>query len=91
MTNYFLSEDAIKAKIADTKYINVEGTTMTICVIILENGYAVTGESSCIDPAKFNPEIGMKIAYSNAFDKLWGVLGYEVKQRWYEETQTKAE
>lgn len=91
MTQFFLSEDKMRNEIADVRYLNVEDTTLSICVIILKNGYTVTGESSCIDPAKFNAEIGKKIAYENAFNKLWGILGYVEKQRWFTETQTKQE
>lgn len=89
MTQYFLSEDQMRDEIADVRYMNVEDTTLTICVIILKNGYTVTGESSCIDPSKFNAEIGKKIAYDNAFNKLWGILGYVKKQQWFTETQVK--
>lgn len=51
----------------------------------MRNGYTVTGESSCIDPNIFDQSIGETIAYENAFDKLWAILGYNEKQRWYEE------
>ena len=55
-------------------------------MLTLRNGYTVTGESGCIDPAIFDRSIGETIAYENAFDKLWAILGYNEKQRWYEET-----
>src|SRR5574337_850081 len=35
---------------------------LTFCVLILRNGFTVTGESACVSPENFNAEIGRKIA-----------------------------
>lgn len=86
MAKYGLSKEKLEGEIANVEYQRV-GATVTICVITLVNGYTVTGESGCIDPSIFNEAMGKEIAYANAFDKLWGILGYAEKQRWYEETQ----
>lgn len=86
MSKYGLTKEKIESHIANVEYIRF-GKTGTLCVITLCNGYTVTGESGCIDPEIFNEEIGKGIAYDNAFEKLWGILGYVEKQRWYEETQ----
>lgn len=86
MSKYGLNKEKLESEIADVGYQRV-GATLTICVITLVNGYTVTGESGCIDPSIFNEARGKEIAYANAFDKLWGILGYAEKQRWYEETQ----
>lgn len=50
--------------------------TLTICVLTLENGFTVTGESACVDPRNFNAEMGQKIAYDMAFNKIWSLEGY---------------
>lgn len=85
MSNYKLTVEMIEAEIKKVQYHNVPDTTLTICTIILQNGYTVTGESSCIDPNLYIADIGKKTAYAKAFNKLWEILGYPVKQRWYEE------
>ena len=85
MAYYGLTPDFLAAQISDVT-CNSFGETGLQCVITLRNGYTVTGESSCIDPAIFDRSIGETIAYENAFDKLWAILGYNEKQRWYEET-----
>lgn len=61
------------------------GTTMTICVMVLQNGYVVTGESASASPENFDPEIGQKIARDKARDKIWVLEGYLLRQRLYEE------
>lgn len=54
---------------------------LTICVIVLKNGFTVTGESACASPENFDAEIGRKIARQNAVQKIWPLMGYELKQR----------
>jgi len=54
---------------------------LTICVLILGNGFTVTGESACASPENFDAELGRKIARQNAVAKIWPLMGYELKQR----------
>jgi len=54
---------------------------LTMCVIKLENGFTVTGESACASPENFNAEIGAKIARDNAKQKIWPLEGYLLKAR----------
>jgi hypothetical protein len=56
-------------------------STTTVCQITLKNGYTLVGTSACVDPANFNQAIGEKIAYDNAFEKLWDLEGYLLKER----------
>lgn len=54
---------------------------LTFCVLVLKNGFTVTGESACASPENFNAEIGRKIARANAVQKIWPLEGYLLKQR----------
>ena len=74
-------------KIAKTEYFVIPDTTVTICNITMKNGFSVRGESACVDPTNFNIAIGEKYAYENAFDKIWQLEGYLLKQRMYEESK----
>ncbi|MFM5873915.1 Gp49 family protein [Aeromonas veronii] len=58
---------------------------LTFCVLTLENGFTVTGESACASPENFDAEIGRKIARDNAVNKVWMLEGYLLKQRLHEE------
>lgn len=72
--------DGVHENIKDTQFIVVPGSQLTICVLTLQNGYTVTGESACADPAMFNKEIGEKISKDNAIKKIWPLMGYAQKQ-----------
>ena len=43
---------------------------LTFCVLVLRNGFTVTGESACASPENFNAEIGRQIARQNAVAKI---------------------
>lgn len=60
---------------------------LTICVLDLANGFTVTGESACASPENYNREIGEKIAFDNARNKIWPLEGYLLRQRLYEVAQ----
>ncbi len=54
---------------------------LTFCVLILQNGYTVTGQSACASPSNFDPEVGRIIARRNAVDQIWPLLGYELRTK----------
>lgn len=54
---------------------------LTFCVLVLRNGFTVTGESACASPENFNAEIGRKIARENAVNKMWPLMGYELRSK----------
>lgn len=54
---------------------------LTFCILVLRNGFTVTGESACASPENFDAEIGRKIARQNAVEKIWPLMGYELKSK----------
>lgn len=60
---------------------DISTSCLTICILTLENGFTVTGESACASPENFDRIIGQKIAYENAREKIWVLEGYLLKQR----------
>lgn len=65
---------------------------LTFCVLVLRNGFTVTGESACASPENFDAELGCKIARQNAVAKMWPLLGYALKDRLHNgPTPTKTE
>ena len=54
---------------------------LTFCVLVLKNGFTVTGESACASPENFDAELGKKIARQNAVEKVWPLMGYELRSK----------
>ena len=85
--NYFTAASGVVGEAALLKagldYSEVPATLklLTFCVLVLRNGFTVTGESACASPENFDAEIGRKIARENAVNKIWMLEGYLLKQR----------
>ncbi|TAM22377.1 MAG: hypothetical protein EPN60_16930 [Nevskiaceae bacterium] len=60
---------------------------LTFCVLILRNGFTVTGESACASPENFNAEIGRKYAREKAVEKMWPLMGYELRSQLHKKSQ----
>lgn len=71
----------LDAEIALTQYHVFEGTCTTVCQIVMHNGFGVIGESACASPENFNAEIGRKIAFANAREKMWPFLGFRLRDQ----------
>jgi len=69
----------VEAAIKRTEFVVRD--TLTICVLEMENGFQVEGTSVCLDPANYNQKIGEVIARSKAVEKIWPLLGYELRTR----------
>ena len=54
---------------------------LTICVLVLKNGFTVIGKSACASPENYDAEIGHKIARENARNEIWALEGYLLKER----------
>jgi len=54
---------------------------LTFCVLVLRNGFTVTGESACASPENFDAELGRKIARQNAVQKVWPLMGYALRNK----------
>lgn len=54
---------------------------LTLCVLVLRNGFIVTGESACASPENYDAEIGRKIARDNARSKIWALEGYRLRSK----------
>jgi hypothetical protein len=54
---------------------------LTFCVLVLRNGFTVTGESACASPENFDAGIGRKIARANAVQKILPLMGYELRSK----------
>lgn len=61
--------------------VDVSLQLLTVCVLVLRNGFTVTGESACASPENFNADIGRQIARKHAVEKIWPLLGYELRSQ----------
>ena len=83
-TFYFTAAEGVRgeSELGTSPAGNAESLErLTLCVLVLRNGFTVTGESACASPENFDAEIGRNIARQNAVGKVWPLLGYELKTK----------
>ena len=83
---YFTAADGVRGELLSSLPelgVNFGGdnplSLLTFCVLVLRNGFTVTGESACASPENFNAEIGRRIARENAVNKVWPLLGFRLR------------
>lgn len=60
---------------------------LTICILVLKNGYTVTGKSACVSPENFNGMVGRTVAKKHAVDKIWPLLGFRLADTLNQKTE----
>lgn len=54
---------------------------VTMCYLVLKNGFTVHGMSACASPENYNKPIGEEIAKRNAVSVAWGHMGFELRSK----------
>ena len=85
-----VTKESIILKIKKDEYQLIAGTTTTLCLLTLTNGFVIVGKSACVDINNFDAEMGRKIAYEDAFDKIWELEGYLLAETSCEPTSDDA-
>lgn len=73
-----LTEAELRAKIAEVNYLRHH--TLTICVITMANGFHLVGKAAPAHPGNFDPVVGEKDAFEDAFRQLWPLEGYLLRE-----------
>lgn len=54
--------------------------SLTVCFIVLRNGFTVIGKSAPADPENYNRELGQKFAREDAIRQIWPIMGYAKRE-----------
>jgi Phage protein (N4 Gp49/phage Sf6 gene 66) family len=74
-----ITPEHIDAQIVGHGFSVFPASQTTVCCIRLKNGFSVIGTSACASPENFDAEMGQKIAYKNAREKIWELEGYTLR------------
>lgn len=83
--HYFTAEDGVgranRGQTSNTGKNPAALSFLTFCVLVLKNGFTVTGESYCFNPERFNEQTGQTEARKKAVEKVWPLLTYELRTK----------
>lgn len=88
--HYFTAANGVAAASGNVMSDDDSLRCLTFCVLVLHNGFTVTGESACASLENFDAELGRKIARENATSKIWPLMGYALKQRLHDQAELGA-
>lgn len=93
--HYFTGDDGVEGAAAQRARENNQSTygfnapqalsLLTFCVLVLKNGFTVTGKSACASPENFDADIGRKVAFGDALNQIWPLEGYLLKQHLHDQ------
>lgn len=80
---YFTAADGVKGRnlFALPNPVHESLNLLTFCVLVLKNGFTVTGSIAPVSPENFVAQIGREAARKEALNNIWPLLGYELKSK----------
>lgn len=54
---------------------------LTICILVLNNGFTVIGKSAPAAPENFDADLGRKFAKEDAMRQCWPLMGYALREK----------
>lgn len=81
-----LNPDSIDSVIVSQDYHVFSGTSVTVCLLTLKNGYSVVGYSGAVSLENFDADLGRAIAYRDARSKIWQLEGYLLRERLFQKS-----
>lgn len=83
--------DDIKSQISECFHVSADEAVgrpgdqrlrlLTLCIVVMHNGFVVIGKSAPASPENFNAELGRKFSYEDAVRQLWPLMGFALRDK----------
>lgn len=60
---------------------NAPEALLSICLLVMQNGFTVIGKSAPASPENFDPAYGKELAYEDAIKQVRPLMGYALRDR----------
>lgn len=77
--HFVLGAQAVNAVGSFSRFASVD--TLTICLLVTNNGFTIIGKSAPASADNFDAELGRKLAYEDAVRQLWPLMGYALREQ----------
>lgn len=78
MAEYFITGD--KA-VGEGVPVHDDLKVLTICILVMRNGFTIIGKAAPADPANFNADLGRTFAREDAIRQAWPLMGYALREK----------
>lgn len=79
--HYFTADKGVCGEEGTVSFDGDPLRLLTICILVMRNGFTVIGKSAPASPENFDPEKGKRFAYEDAIKHLWPLEGYALRER----------
>jgi hypothetical protein len=69
-----------KALPLNTAYAAQSLKVLTVCFVVMDNGFTIIGKSAPASPENFDPELGKKLAHEDAVRQIWPLMGFALRE-----------
>jgi hypothetical protein len=80
-TFYFSGRQAVVLTAPVGQYVPPGLEALTVCLLVMKNGFTIIGKSAPASPENFNPELGRKYAYEDAVRQVWPLMGFALRDK----------
>lgn len=74
------AEALISRKLVNTEDLGAL-ERLSICILVLHNGWTVIGKSAPASAENFNAELGKRLAYEDCIRQLWPLMGFALREK----------
>lgn len=78
--HYFTAGEAVAAMAQPTEPESPLDL-LTICILVLHNGFTIIGKSAPASPENFDADKGRTFAREDAIRQLWPLMGFALRER----------
>jgi hypothetical protein len=81
---YFTAADGVRSSQKVTGKMTGKASSLeqlTFCILVLRNGFTITGQAACVVSENYDPYLGERLAKEDAVRQVWPLLSYELKTR----------
>jgi hypothetical protein len=86
---YRQGDEFLDRRIEISGELRTSVATLTIALVVLNNGFTVIGKSAPASPANFDPALGKKLAYEDAVRQIWPLMGFALRERLFGKTTSE--
>lgn len=80
---YDFTADAVVTAMGSPSHESLR--VLSVCLLVMANGFTVIGKSAPASPENFDAEYGKKLAYEDAVRQLWPLMGFALRDKLQQE------
>jgi len=74
----YVTKEMVADEWKEAAFHHFPDTTVTVCCLVLNNGFTTIGKSACANPDNFDKKLGEELAFDDALQKVYTLLAFRL-------------